>query len=279
MRPGKKGSVALLLCLLLAAFHATKALGTDRSNLFARQRDGYETFKNIYLPIDAKKVYCIFQNERGLMWFGTSNGLYSYNGYNLHSYSSGYEPNGNVVNCILQKDDSHLRLGTDGGLLLFDMATRKFSTVKEIGLKVKEVRAMAAMEYYIKNGRPSILANACWGSPSQWVAVWDEGVMPFSHFTSADSSWSEKFHLWRMDWDSDSIRIYMDGELLNDINLSQTFNQGYDGNYENPFSNGIEGTGFDFLLNLAIGSNSGAPDTSKFPLHYYINYVRAYQLL
>lgn len=133
------------------------------------------------------------------------------------------------------------------------------------------------LEFYIKNGLPSILANACWSSPRQWEAVWDESVTPYSHFTSSDSDWADKFHLWRMDWDKDYIRIYLDDEQLNEVDLSQTANQGYNGNYENPFSNSVDGFGAYILLNLAIGSNGGTPDTSKFPLHYYVDYVRVYQ--
>lgn len=133
------------------------------------------------------------------------------------------------------------------------------------------------LEYYIKNGAPSILANACWSSVRQWEAVWDESVTPFTHFTSKDSKWADKFHLWRMDWDKDFIRIYLDSEMLNEVDLSTTANQGYEGNYMNPFSNDEEGFGAYILLNLAIGSNGGTPDISKFPLHYYVDYVRVYQ--
>lgn len=131
------------------------------------------------------------------------------------------------------------------------------------------------LEYYIKNGVPSILSNACWGSPRQWEAVWNEGVIPFTHFTSKDTDWSKKFHVWRMDWDEKNIKIYLDDELLNDIDLSTTSNQGFNGNTENPFTTAQ--IKHYILLNLAIGGNGGTPDTSAFPLRYYIDYVRVYQ--
>ena len=133
------------------------------------------------------------------------------------------------------------------------------------------------MEYYIKDGQPSILANACWGATEKWKAFWDSAVIPFTHFTEKDPYWADKFHIWRMDWDKDFIRIYLDDELLNEIDLSKTQNQGYDGNTENPFANNVVGFGHYLLLNLAIGSNGGEPDDSQFPLRYYIDYVRVYQ--
>lgn len=133
------------------------------------------------------------------------------------------------------------------------------------------------MEYFIKDGSPSILANACWGSDKRWTAVWDSAVIPFTHFTDKDPAWADKFHIWRMDWTQQYIRLFLDDELLNEIDLSQTFNQGYAGNTENPFTNTVPGFGHYLLLNLAIGSNGGNPDITQFPLRYYIDYVRVYQ--
>lgn len=133
------------------------------------------------------------------------------------------------------------------------------------------------MEYYLKNGQPSILANACWGSAERWKAIWNSAVIPFSHFTEKDPNWTDKFHIWRMDWDKAYIRIYLDDELLNEIDLSKTQNQGYAGNHKNPFANDVIGFKHYLLLNLAIGSNGGVPDDSQFPLRYYIDYVRVYQ--
>lgn len=133
------------------------------------------------------------------------------------------------------------------------------------------------MEFYIKNGTPSILANACWGSAQAWTAVWDESVTPYTHFTDKAADWDLQYHIWTMDWDRDFIRIYLDGELLNEVNLARTTNGGWQGNTENPFSNEVEGFGDYILLNLAIGSNGGTPDNSAFPLKYYVDYVRVYQ--
>lgn len=131
------------------------------------------------------------------------------------------------------------------------------------------------MEYYIKNGEPSILANACWGDTLQNVAVWNSSVTPFSHFTARDKDWACKFHVWRMDWDEHFIRLYLDGELLNAIDLSLTVNRGYKGNTSNPFT--AEGVNAYILLNLAIGSSGGEPLLAAFPLHYCVDYVRVYQ--
>ena len=128
------------------------------------------------------------------------------------------------------------------------------------------------MEYYRINGVPHILANAAWGNDRRYDAVWNSKKIPFSHFTKADSCWADKFHVWRMDWDADYIRIYLDDELLNDIPLSSTTN-GSIGRYENPFHRPQY-----ILLNLAIGGTGGGTiDDSALPMRYEIDYVRIYK--
>ena len=128
------------------------------------------------------------------------------------------------------------------------------------------------MEYYRINGVPHILANACWGSDRRYQAVWNSKRIPYAHFTDGDSKWAEKFHVWRMEWTPQTISIFLDDELLNEIPLSETVN-GTLGNGRNPFH-----TPQYILLNLAIGGdNGGEIDDSSMPMRYEIDYVRVYQ--
>ena len=92
-----------------------------------------------------------------------------------------------------------------------------------------------------------------------------------SHFN--DPNWSDKFHVWRMDWTEERISIYLDGELLNTIDLSKTINK-----------RGIVGNPFNIphflILNLAVGGSAGGdPSDTPFPSRYEIDYVRIYQRL
>ena len=133
------------------------------------------------------------------------------------------------------------------------------------------------MEYYIAKDTPSVLANACWGSKRKGTPSWDSVVAPLSYFTDKDADWAAKYHVWRMDWDEWLIQLYLDDELLNTIDLSQTVNQSGREKGNNPFSNDVEDFGMYILLNLAIGENGGTPDDSQFPLQYLIDYVRVYK--
>ncbi|MDR2038550.1 MAG: family 16 glycosylhydrolase [Bacteroidales bacterium] len=128
------------------------------------------------------------------------------------------------------------------------------------------------MEYYQVKGVPHILANTAWGTEKRYHAAWNTCMFPFTEFTDKDPYWTEKFHIWRMDWDKNAIRIYLDDRLLNETLLKDTFN-GSLGEHKNPFRQPHY-----ILLNLAIGGiNGGIPDDETFPLKYEIDYVRVYQ--
>ena len=92
---------------------------------------------------------------------------------------------------------------------------------------------------------------------------------PITEFDDPD--WSAKFHLWRMDWDESSIKLYVDDLLLNEIDVTKTFNKDKEG--KNPFRQPHY-----MILNLAIGgTNGGDPSKTKFPAKFEVDYVRVYK--
>ncbi|MEX0927811.1 MAG: glycoside hydrolase family 16 protein [Balneolales bacterium] len=118
------------------------------------------------------------------------------------------------------------------------------------------------MEYY----RGTILANAAWLSDRGRTPSWDGVKKPISEF---EDDWSDKFHVWRMDWDEDFIRLYVDDLLLNEVDLTETINP--DGT--NPFHHPHY-----ILVNLAIGGHAGGdPSETEFPSRYEVDYVRIYE--
>ena len=128
------------------------------------------------------------------------------------------------------------------------------------------------MEYYRIKDVPHILANAAWGTEQRYNAKWATKTVPFTYFTDKDPQWADKFHIWRMDWNETSIKLYLDDELLNEIPLEKTIN-GSLGEFKNPFKQPHY-----LLLNLAIGGdNGGEPDINAFPMKYEIDYVRVYR--
>lgn len=126
------------------------------------------------------------------------------------------------------------------------------------------------MEYYPRNGQNLLHANACWGN-DKGGSVWDSANVPYSEFTQQNPEWATCFHIWSMDWTEKYIRLYLDGRLMNEIDLSKTIN-GKHGQYENPFHKPMY-----LLLNLAMGSSGGKIEEENLPMRYEIDYVRVYQ--
>jgi len=122
------------------------------------------------------------------------------------------------------------------------------------------------MEFYRITNVPTILANTAWGTDRPYVAKWNSAKKPLANFLSNDPDWIRKFHIWRMDWDKDSIKLYIDNALLTITPLSGTINA--DG--KNPFQQPHY-----LLLNLALGANGGEPVNA--PVRYEVDYVRVYQ--
>jgi beta-glucanase (GH16 family) len=124
------------------------------------------------------------------------------------------------------------------------------------------------MEFYRVKQQPVILANAAWATGKRYVAKWDTEIKPLAHFTAKDPEWVKKFHVWKMEWDKESIKLYLDDELINSTALDQTINPGGINPFQQPHY---------ILLNLALGGNGGDPSSSQRTTTYEVDYVRVYQ--
>ena len=118
------------------------------------------------------------------------------------------------------------------------------------------------MEYYGDN----IHANVCWGDHWQYP-IWESSL---HHMSTFSSDFADVYHTWRMEWDHNSIRIYLDDRLLKEVKLSQTVN----GDGYNPYRD--ENNKFDIWLNLAIGGDNGGDFSAISKAFYYIDYTRVY---
>ena len=123
------------------------------------------------------------------------------------------------------------------------------------------------MEYY----QGKLLANVASGTSKRWQARWN-GTSIKTEDIGGDK-WLNEFHVWRMDWDTQSIRLYVDDRLLNETRLSETKNANPDWGPRNPFHHPHY-----LILNLALGGdNGGEVEHAKLPARYIIDYVRVYQ--
>lgn len=123
------------------------------------------------------------------------------------------------------------------------------------------------MEYY----QDKILANVAHGTDTRWNAKWHSTKTRIREL--GGEKWLNEFHLWRMDWDTKSIRLYVDDRLLNETRLTETNNAHTKWGPKNPFHHPHY-----MILNLALGGdNGGDMEKAKLPAEYIIDYVRVYQ--
>lgn len=125
------------------------------------------------------------------------------------------------------------------------------------------------LESYPTAGKHYILANVASGTTRRYQAKWHSVKTPLEHFLAKDPQWPAKFHVWRMEWDEEAVRLYLDDELLNETFQRATVNP--DGFF--PFRQPHY-----LILNLAIGGqNGGDPSLTNFPAKFEVDYVRVYQ--
>ena len=115
-------SFLLLLALITFNPHHSYSQGSNIKFKHLSLREG----------LSQSTVNCMFQDEKGFMWFGTQDGLNRFNGYEFTVYkntlgdsrtiSNGY------VNEILQYKDE-LWIATNKGLNIFNFHNEKFQSI------------------------------------------------------------------------------------------------------------------------------------------------------
>jgi signal transduction histidine kinase/ligand-binding sensor domain-containing protein/CheY-like chemotaxis protein/AraC-like DNA-binding protein len=95
-------------------------------------------WKNVSLDGKKTAVFCIFKDSRGIMWLGTNNGLYFYDGVATHAVGRD-RLCGVQIYALVEKDDK-LYIGGNNGLLVYDYRSGKVSPGKTSS--PKEIRTM-----------------------------------------------------------------------------------------------------------------------------------------
>jgi signal transduction histidine kinase/ligand-binding sensor domain-containing protein/AraC-like DNA-binding protein len=115
------------------------------------QTDTYRAFDNIFLNADASRVNCFVQDKQGLLWFGSNKGLFSYNGYTVqhhfHPFTEINNQANQMINCGTMVDATHLYLGSDNGILIYNTETYAFEKT-EIGFPT-DVRSILLSGKYL----------------------------------------------------------------------------------------------------------------------------------
>ncbi len=89
-------------------------------------------FENLTLEngLPQATIYCIFQDSRGYLWFGTEgSGACKYDGKSFHIIDKSSGLAGNIVRSIIEDKSNRLWFGTDAGISVYD--GNKFITIDE----------------------------------------------------------------------------------------------------------------------------------------------------
>ncbi len=117
----------LLLLIILLSF----------GNIFAQQNN--IRFKRITINdgLSLSSVYCIFQDSKGFMWFGTEDGLNRYDGKNFVIYRSNPDDLNTIthkwIEHIYEDSKGKLWFGSRGGLTRFDPVHEQFTQFRGLG--------------------------------------------------------------------------------------------------------------------------------------------------
>lgn len=114
--------------ILLILFISISGMGQERE------------WERIALFDDANTVFSLLQDSHGMMWFGTSQGLYDFDGYNCHPHFQAGDLSNSHIYCGLEIDGK-LYLGAGLGVLIYEIEKDQYLPFND--LFPIEVRAMA----------------------------------------------------------------------------------------------------------------------------------------
>ncbi|MDR2951478.1 MAG: response regulator [Prevotella sp.] len=157
-------SIRLLFTFFLLIFCTSNLLSQENSNFH---------FKKIQVDdgLSESAIYCIMQDMKGFMWFGTKDGLNRYDGYNFRIFRNNphntQSIGNNFIRCIAEGGTNTLYIGTDAGLYIMNTIDESFSKVTMKTDKGIDVTSAVNALHVDKNG------NVWIGSMTQGIFIYN----------------------------------------------------------------------------------------------------------
>ena len=110
----KKRSFLIIISIIIFLSNASPISG---------KKSPYFIHLGIESGLAQNTVYCILQDNRSFMWFGTKDGLSRYDGYQFRNYRNDnndpYSIGNNCIRSLFQDHDGEIWIGTDAGAYIY----------------------------------------------------------------------------------------------------------------------------------------------------------------
>ena len=121
MDMSKRLNVVIIIFLLLSSISGS---ATEYFSYEFREVTDCVTGKSIF---GARRV---LQDSRGMLWVGTTNGLFRYDGYHVKSYSTSYiGVNSGFITSLCEDSKGNVWVGTSRGLCYYEFVSDRFFSV------------------------------------------------------------------------------------------------------------------------------------------------------
>ena len=105
-------------------------------------------FNNMHID-GTSAIYSFAQDKSGIMWLGTENGLYSYDGYHFYPHFERKDRSNSRVHTLCMHDEL-LYVGTENGLLTYNIHTGRY--IEKSNSRLHDIRAILMLNNKILLG-------------------------------------------------------------------------------------------------------------------------------
>lgn len=172
-------------------------------------------FKQIKIEdgLSQSSIFCMLQDSKGYLWFGTANGLNRYDGYNFLVFSNNPTDSNSIsdngILALHEDKDGYIWIGTVEGIL--NRYDRKTGVFKRYNLteQINKVENPSEKYYdfplpFSRNNDNTITSIADGKNNNLWIGTWGKGLVSFNKKTLQTTSYhyrpenSNSFHSTRV---------------------------------------------------------------------------------